>query len=1039
MGAFTERLRLSGCLLWGWIVCSLEAFSLSVTGLPRRLAGDHPRYAERLAAHFDALLRAQVTDRSAQVGLLVVLCTDRGQAAPPLRSRLLPAACCCCDARGRRLGRILRIRRDACDVQWCPMPGCPPEVTACRIRTAAGGPSECDLLDARLLAQLEAAGCDLPGQPCGGGEAQRSLVHAVSLARDYGGILRAARLDAQQRTKQLEQEASGSPAGEPPPDRPQHASGAELSHEHVSLEIQRGPSAGLDLGDVDDRDVLVAFVTFTYARHRDFLLHGQYHCSNLALVRWLQPRRLRFSGHALRVEQAPAPSDIFWENIDFPASKRRARRRWVLLSCVALLAICTLLFSTAKKLAIAAQVSGAAGCPQETTTAQHAGPAHDCVCGGVGYRQIVQDEPPGIYDSCRSFLSTSLQADALAAAAAGMVVVVSVAATPLIVYIADWERPQSLTAQSHRVMSVVFFVQLINIGFMTLLVNFRSRINVLGGGLFGLIGDGDFSDFGFEWYAEVGASILLTMAINAVCPLLSVLWVWLLGARRQYCVRRLRAKPGHHRGRLFELHTPPEFELAVQHAQQLCAIFVTVMFSAGLPLLQPLLVVSLALFYWTDKFVLLRASRIPPRYKHGLALWCARLLPLALLAHSALAVWVFGNPRVSPSHPCREDIWPCGLLLGARAGASPLWAPALDRASAASALPSAAACAIVCALVLLRAARALLPGSLGLLPRLCCQRALAPAWGRGFLLNRAFGEEPLEELRRLKVAHSYEITGLPEFGFLGAAGGGGGGAGGGGGPEALGAAAVGDGAAAGSPPPSAGEGATGSPLKQELQALHPIAVKFAPELVDSALRSRGATEEVDDFIRLHCPRFRAFDVDGEFEVTMTEVHRLFCDTVEGLISARLEEMGLDLSLFEDILQLRAAADGDEDVALAALACTLARYTDFCSFGLLMRDRFLELYAAKPTAAASPPAGEPQSPPARTALCDADASVASPAAGAQAEADAPAALSFSSTCYRVPAETFSPPPPSPGRGANATSETEFEGGSYFAADGCLPLP
>merc|ERR1712151_1110196 len=54
-------------------------------------------------------------------------------------------------------------------------------------------------------------------------------------------------------------------------------------------------------------------------------------------------------------------------------------------------------------------------------------------------------------------------------------------------------------------------------------------------------------------------------------------------------------------------------------------------------------------------------------------------------------------------------------------------------------------------------------GGLGVLSPLCCR---SPAWGRSFALTRAFGEEPLEEMKRLKVAHSYEIAEFPDYRFL---------------------------------------------------------------------------------------------------------------------------------------------------------------------------------------------------------------------------------------------------------------------------------
>jgi hypothetical protein len=203
-------------------------------------------------------------------------------------------------------------------------------------------------------------------------------------------------------------------------------------------------------------------------------------------------------------------------------------------------------------------------------------------------------------------------------------------------------------------------------------------------------------------------------------------------------------------------------------------------------------------------------------------------------------------------------------------------------------------------------------------------------------MNCAFDEGPLQELQRLKVAHSYEIRDFPEYAFLASH-------------HWSSLSATPEQALVESP------GADSA----SATSLHPIAVKFAPELVESALRGKDWSEEVSEFIRLNCPRFRTFDLGGELEVTMMEVHKHFCQLLEALISKRLAEMNLDMRNFEDIIQLRQATGGSEDTTLAGLSEVLAEYTDFCKFGKLMHEKFQELYMAKPRAQATSGAEAPE--------------------------------------------------------------------------------
>eukprot|EP00443_Scrippsiella_acuminata_P128671 CAMPEP_0115742516 /NCGR_PEP_ID=MMETSP0272-20121206/90569_1 /TAXON_ID=71861 /ORGANISM="Scrippsiella trochoidea, Strain CCMP3099" /LENGTH=155 /DNA_ID=CAMNT_0003187243 /DNA_START=1 /DNA_END=464 /DNA_ORIENTATION=+ len=155
-----------------------------------------------------------------------------------------------------------------------------------------------------------------------------------------------------------------------------------------------------------------------------------------------------------------------------------------------------------------------------------------------------------------------------------MVVAINVVAASGIAKIADMERPASLTVRSHRIMGMVFMVQLTNLGFLAAFVHLDLDVHIFGEGIFGLIGNGIFTDLVSEWYVVVGSSVLLTTCLQTVCPLLGILTSWLQVARRWCCACRWRA-----RSTLVDLYTPPHFELAMQHAQQLCILFVAFMFS----------------------------------------------------------------------------------------------------------------------------------------------------------------------------------------------------------------------------------------------------------------------------------------------------------------------------------------------------------------------------------------------------------------------------------------------------------------------------
>ncbi|KAJ8574940.1 hypothetical protein ON010_g4271 [Phytophthora cinnamomi] len=94
------------------------------------------------------------------------------------------------------------------------------------------------------------------------------------------------------------------------------------------------------------------------------------------------------------------------------------------------------------------------------------------------------------------------------------------------------------------------------------------------------------------------------------------------------------------------LYRGPKFDLAARYAQSLTSIFITYMFSAGMPLLHFIGFGAMIMTYWADKFTFLRIARSPPLYDSKLASAAGSLLPYAVLMHCLVAMWMFSNDRI---------------------------------------------------------------------------------------------------------------------------------------------------------------------------------------------------------------------------------------------------------------------------------------------------------------------------------------------------------------------------------------------------------
>ena len=101
----------------------------------------------------------------------------------------------------------------------------------------------------------------------------------------------------------------------------------------------------------------------------------------------------------------------------------------------------------------------------------------------------------------------------------------------------------------------------------------------------------------------------------------------------------------------------PDFVLAVRYGEILNILFVTITFSAGLPILVPMAGFSFAVQYYVDKFDFMRVSGLP-RYGGGTAMaeGAAGIIAYACIWHLPFAIWANSFYRME------EDKYVSGLV-----------------------------------------------------------------------------------------------------------------------------------------------------------------------------------------------------------------------------------------------------------------------------------------------------------------------------------------------------------------------------------------
>jgi len=226
----------------------------------------------------------------------------------------------------------------------------------------------------------------------------------------------------------------------------------------------------------------------------------------------------------------------------------------------------------------------------------------------------------------------------------------------------DFEGPASRTEKVLSLTRKLAFAMFVNTGCLTLLINGNpswftggaSHAEYLLSSVEVFVGPED--DFSVEWYRSVGASLVLTMLANLVAmnAYKYVDWAQVALAR---CLDRatcsLHTGPTcSHRAitskitqiQLEMLHAGPLLVIYDRYASFINTFYVCIVYSAGMPILLPVLFITLLVTFFVDKHTLLRVYRLPSALDHTIAIGTTKYLKYAVFIHFAIAAWQYSNP-----------------------------------------------------------------------------------------------------------------------------------------------------------------------------------------------------------------------------------------------------------------------------------------------------------------------------------------------------------------------------------------------------------
>ena len=244
---------------------------------------------------------------------------------------------------------------------------------------------------------------------------------------------------------------------------------------------------------------------------------------------------------------------------------------------------------------------------------------------------------------CQAYLKQLVLSQSLTYSMVGIIAVLNFILNITFRFLANFEHHFSTSDKVKSEMRKLFMATFINTALIMLLVN-GYFVGVKDSNVIGF-GGGAFSDFTAAWFTVVGASYSLTMIANVVMFIAGKL----LGTFASIWFSARRAQSAKTQEKMNEGYVYPKFYLAIGVAQLAMIVCSCVIYSGGIPLLIPVVFIFCVFTYWSDKYQLLRLSRIPPQISADIIIWAVQFITLAILGHCLLTVWLYSDPIIFPS------------------------------------------------------------------------------------------------------------------------------------------------------------------------------------------------------------------------------------------------------------------------------------------------------------------------------------------------------------------------------------------------------
>ena len=257
-----------------------------------------------------------------------------------------------------------------------------------------------------------------------------------------------------------------------------------------------------------------------------------------------------------------------------------------------------------------------------------------------------RNNPPDRTTLCNDWLRTFLYVNGLSYGSSIITLIINIFLSTIVYGLVSYERHWNRTNEIQSRAVYLLIVQFINTGALVLLLNADIPSSLW------LFRVGRFSDLTTQWYSSAGSPIVLTMLINIVLPqiypLLQIIYASILRCIDRSCSFDRSFTRSRTQTELNNLQLGPEMALDERYAQIFTAIFVCLTYSTGMPLLIPILFLSMAIMLITDKLLFTLAYRTPPVINADLPRAFSSILPIAAITQLGIGAWMLSSEEIFP-------------------------------------------------------------------------------------------------------------------------------------------------------------------------------------------------------------------------------------------------------------------------------------------------------------------------------------------------------------------------------------------------------